>query len=195
MDNSLKIFINNYDILKKVFFLGFVSVTLLFCILNLKNIFADENTDRTIFIAYDSYTLNDEEDFRTSKDVIYQIAKYYSLRDDTTVKLQSYGSINGNPIEINKENLKVSIDDYLSNVKLESENLMSNHYLAISDGFTQIAENVNISNSEFYLISPLNINIDESSEIKLNNLLGRNFILFLGLILKFEVIILKSFFL
>ena len=170
MDNSLKIFINNYDILKKVFFLGFVSVTLLFCILNLKNIFADENTDRTIFIAYDSYTLNDEEDFRTSKDVIYQIAKYYSLRDDTTVKLQSYGSINGNPIEINKENLKVSIDDYLSNVKLESENLMSNHYLAISDGFTQIAENVNISNSEFYLISPLNINIDESSEIKLNNL-------------------------
>ena len=58
MDNSLKIFINNYDILKKVFFLGFVSVTLLFCILNLKNIFADENTDRTIFIAYDSYTLN-----------------------------------------------------------------------------------------------------------------------------------------
>ena len=170
MDNSLKIFINNYDILKKVFFLGFVSVTLLFCILNLKNIFADENTDRTIFIAYDSYTLNDEEDFRTSKDVIYQIAKYYSLRDDTTVKLQSYGSINGNPIQINKENLKVSIDDYLSKVKLESENLMSNHYLAISDGFTQIAENVNISNSEFYLISPLNINIDESSEIKLNNL-------------------------
>ena len=170
MDNSLKIFINNYDILKKVFFLGFVSVTLLFCILNIKNIFADEKTDRTIFIAYDSYTLNDDEDFRTSKDVIYQIAKYYSLRDDTTVKLQSYGSINGNPIEINKENLKVSIDDYLSNVKLESENLMSNHYLAISDGFTQIAENVNISNSEFYLISPLNINIDESSEIKLNNL-------------------------
>ena len=42
MDNSLKIFINNYDILKKVFFLGFVSVTLLFCILNLKNIFADD---------------------------------------------------------------------------------------------------------------------------------------------------------
>ena len=80
--------------------------------------------------------------------------------------LQSYGTTNGNPIKINKENIKISIDDYLSNVNSESDNLMSNHYLAISDGFTQIAENVNVSNSEFYLISPLNINIDESSEIK-----------------------------
>ena len=53
MDNSLKIFINYYDILKKVFFLGFVSVTLLFCILNIKSIFADENTEKTIFLAYD----------------------------------------------------------------------------------------------------------------------------------------------
>ncbi|MQF97662.1 MAG: hypothetical protein FI682_05370 [SAR202 cluster bacterium] len=170
MDNSLKIFINYYDILKKVFFLGFVSVTLLFCILNIKTIFADENTDKTIFIAFDSYTLNDEEDFRTSREVIYQIANYYSLKDDTSVMLQSYGTTNGNPIKINKENIKISIDDYLSNVNSESDNLISNHYLAISDGFTQIAENVNVSNSEFYLISPLNINIDESSETKLNNL-------------------------
>ena len=170
MDNSLKIFINYYDILKKVFFLGFVLVTLLFWILNIKSIFADENTDKTIFVAYDLQNLNDAEDFRTSKEVIYQIANYYLLHDDTSVILQSYGSMNQNSIEINRENIKLSIDDYLSNLESESEGLISNHYLAISDGFTQIAENVNVSNSKLYLISPLNINIDEPSEIKLKNL-------------------------
>ncbi len=170
MDNSLKIFINYYDILKKVFFLGFVLVTLLFWILNINSIFADENTEKTIFVAYDLQNLNDAEDFRTSKEVIYQISNYYLLHDDTSVILQSYGSMNQNSIEINRENIKLSIDDYLSNLESESEGLISNHYLAISDGFTQIAENVNVSNSKLYLISPLNINIDEPSEIKLKNL-------------------------
>ena len=171
MDNSLKIFINYYDILKKVFFLGFVSVTLLFCILNIKSIFADENTEKTIFLAYDLHNLNDAEDFRTSKEVIYQIANYYLLHGDTSVILQSYGSINLNSIEINRENIKLSIDDYLSKLESESEGLISNHYLAISDGFTQIAENVNISNSKFYLISPLNINVDEGSQVSTGDLL------------------------
>ena len=128
MDNSLKIFINYYDILKKVFFLGFVSVTLLFCILNIKSIFADENTEKTIFLAYDLHNLNDAEDFRTSKEVIYQIANYYLLHGDTSVILQSYGSINLNSIEINRENIKLSIDDYLSKLESESEGLISNHY-------------------------------------------------------------------
>ena len=170
MDNSLKIFINYYDILKKVFFLGFVLVTLLFWILNINSIFADENTEKTIFVAYDLQNLNDAEDFRTSKEVIYQISNYYLLHDDTSVILQSYGSMNQNSIEINRENIKLSIDNYLSQLESESEGLIPNHYLAISDGFTQIAENVNVSNSKLYLISPLNINIDEPSEIKLKNL-------------------------
>ena len=47
----------------------------------------------------------------------------------------------------------------------------SNHYLSLSEGFTFFAENSNINNSTFYLISPLNLNLDiESVETKLLNL-------------------------
>ena len=60
MNNSLKIFINYYDILSKIFFLGLAFFAILFYILNTSQIFAEEETDTTIFIAYDTDNLNDE---------------------------------------------------------------------------------------------------------------------------------------
>ena len=64
MNNSLKIYINYYDILSKIFFLGLVFFAILFYILNTSQIFAEEETDTTIFIAYDTDNLNDNEDYQ-----------------------------------------------------------------------------------------------------------------------------------
>ena len=155
MNNSLKIFINYYDILSKIFFLGLVFFAILFYILNTSHIFAEEETDSTIFIAYDTDNLNDNEDYKTSKDIILQIANYYSIKKNVSVIIQSYGSMNGETLKIDEENVNLSIEEFLFRIdkKLNSDN--PNHYLAISDGFTQIAENKNVSNSKFYLISPL----------------------------------------
>ena len=171
MNNSLKIFINYYDILSKIFFLGLVFFAILFYILNTSHIFAEEETDSTIFIAYDTDNLNDNEDYKTSKDIILQIANYYSIKENVSVIIQSYGSMNGERLKIDEENVNLSIEEFLFRIdkKLNSDN--PNHYLAISDGFTQIAENKNVSNSKFYLISPLKTGtLEDSSNIKLNNL-------------------------
>ena len=171
MNNSLKIYINYYDILSKIFFLGLAFFAILFYILNTSQIFAEEETDTTIFIAYDTDNLNDNEDYKTSKDIILQIANYYSIKENVSVIIQSYGSMNGEALKIDEENVNLSIEEFLFRIdkKLDSDN--PNHYLAISDGFTQIAENKNVSNSKFYLISPLKTGtLEDSANIKLNNL-------------------------
>ena len=103
MNNSLKIYINYYDILSKIFFLGLVFFAILFYILNTSQIFAEEETDTTIFIAYDTDNLNDNEDYKTSKDIILQIANYYSIKENVSVIIQSYGSMNGERLKIDEE--------------------------------------------------------------------------------------------
>ncbi|MDG2100760.1 MAG: hypothetical protein P8K05_00215 [Dehalococcoidia bacterium] len=138
----------------------------------LDDLYAEENDEKsTVFLAYDINALNDDDDLSTSKDILLQISNYFLLDSTKIVVLQGYGQTNFNPIILSRENLMQEVDSFF-NAMISKKNLdASNHYLAISDGFTNIAENINISDSEFFLISPIKIkNLDESTQIKLDNL-------------------------
>ena len=73
------IFINYYDILSKIFFLGLAFFAILFYILNTSQIFAEEATDTTIFIAYDTDNLNDN-DIKTLDAIIKTALRIKEIR-------------------------------------------------------------------------------------------------------------------
>jgi len=164
----------NYDrLFIKFLSFGIFSIMIFissFTELNVLN--AEDKTEKsTVFLSFDINAFNEEEDFLTSKDIILQISNYFLLDSTKTVILQGYGQTNFNPISLTKQNLSQEIDTFFNTMKLNNNLEASNHYLAISDGFTKIAENINISDSDFYLISPIRIkNLNESTQIKLDNL-------------------------
>ena len=149
-----------------------VFLMILISFVSLNDLYAEENDEKsTVFLAYDINALNDDKDLSTSKDILLQISNYFLLDSTKIVVLQGYGQTNFNPITLSRENLIKEIDSFF-NTMISKNNLdASNHYIAISDGFTKIAENINISDSELFLISPIKIkNLDESTQIKLDNL-------------------------
>ena len=173
MKHSLeKLFIYDHLFLK-FFTFGIISIVILISsFIELNTILAEEKDEKsTIFLAYDLDIFNDERDLLASKDIILQISNYFLLDKSKTVVLQGYGQTNFNSITLSSENLNKKVDDFINTMKRNSNLESSNHYLAISNGYTKIAENINISDSEFYLISPIRIdNLDEPTQIKLNNL-------------------------
>lgn len=173
MKHSLKK-IFTYDLLFSKFLnYGIFSILMiLISFVSLNDLYAEENDEKsTVFLAYDINALNDDKDLSTSKDILLQISNYFLLDSTKIVVLQGYGQTNFNPITLSRENLIKEIDSFF-NTMISKNNLdASNHYIAISDGFTKIAENINISDSELFLISPIKIkNLDESTQIKLDNL-------------------------
>jgi len=174
MKHSLKK-IFNYDHLLSMFFSIGIILIIIISISSFieSNILLAEEKDEksTVFLAYDVNIFNDEKDLLASKDIILQISNYFLLDKSKTVVLQGYGQNNFNPITLSSKNLDQEVDNFIKTMKLHSNLQPSNHYLAISDGFTKIVENINILDSDFFLISPIRIdNLDETTQIKLDNL-------------------------
>lgn len=144
----------------------------IFLIQSENKLFADDTSkvEKISFIAFD-VNYEDEIDFSYSKDILTQIVKFHSLESNETIFLQPYGQKSYPYIEIKKDEIDTQIDDFFKNLPDEPEEISSNHYLVISEGFTKIAELIDTSNSNFYIISNLNLSDSEnSSEIKLKNL-------------------------
>jgi len=156
--------------------LGAYAIILLFSFVMLipfeNKLFADEAplVDKISFVAFD-VNYEDEIDFSYSKDVLTQIVKFHLLESNESIIIQPYGKKSYPSIEINKNQVDIQLNDFFKNLPDESEGITSNHYLVISEGFTKIAEIVDTSKSNFYLISNLNLsNSEGSSETKLKNL-------------------------
>lgn len=136
------------------------------------NLFADDTplVDKISFIAFD-VNHEDEIDFSYSKDVLTQIVKFHLLESNQSIIIQPYGKKSYPSIEINKNEVDIQLNNFFKNLPDESEEITSNHYLVISEGFTKIAEIADTSKSNFYLISNLNLSDSEDSSVtKLNNL-------------------------
>lgn len=136
------------------------------------NLFADDTplVDKISFIAFD-VNHEDEIDFSYSKDVLTQIVKFHLLESNQSIVIQPYGKKSYPSIEINKNEVDIQLNNFFKNLPDESEEITSNHYLVISEGFTKIAEIADTSKSNFYLISNLNLSDSEDSSVtKLNNL-------------------------
>ncbi|MDC0252596.1 hypothetical protein OAK52_00350 [Chloroflexi bacterium] len=155
----------------KIILIFIFMFSLIFFTTNPNNIFADENLKEKItFIAFD-INYEDEVDFSISKDILNQIVRIHTLNASETVILQPYGKNSYPFIDIKKDEIDEKINKFFTDLPVEDENQYSNHYLVISEAFTKIAELVDTTNSNFYMISNLRLSdLEESSEVKLKNL-------------------------
>tara|TARA_Y100000590_G_scaffold97644_1_gene111125 strand:- start:4035 stop:6089 length:2055 start_codon:yes stop_codon:yes gene_type:complete len=182
--------ISNFNAFSKVFFKLLLIVFICNLIFEDSTIInADENSkEKTVFLAFDM-NYKDQEELETSKDIINQILKYYSKNLNVEVVFQPYGSKSYDPQIITLDNHESILSEFFNSNSKESYDLFSNHYLIISEAFTKIAENLDTTDSELFIISNLRINkSEEYSRVKLSNLSD----LYLSSGIKFNVMSLQS---
>ena len=139
-----------------------------------EKIFAlDMSKNENIVIAVDKVSLNDPIEFSITKDLLnHMVNVYVNDKTNNSIEIIGYGERVYQTIKIDKsKDINTQTESFLNELFKINHRGSSNHYLSISEGFTFFAENSNINNSTFYLISPLNLNLDiESVETKLLNL-------------------------
>ena len=139
-----------------------------------EKIFAlDMNKNENIVIAVDKVSLNDPIEFSITKDLLnHMVNVYVNDKTNNSIEIIGYGERIYQTIKIDKsKDINTQTKLFLNELYKINHRGSSNHYLSLSEGFTFFAENANINNSTFYLISPLNLNLDiESVETKLLNL-------------------------
>ena len=139
-----------------------------------EEIFAlDLDKSKNIVIAVDKVSLNDTVEFSITKDLIqHMVNVYVNDKNNESIEIIGYGELIYQTVIIDKsKDINSQIELFLNELYKINHRGSSNHYLSFSEGFTFFAENENINNSTFYLISPLNLNLDiESVETKLLNL-------------------------
>ena len=170
-----KIIKHNFVFLYRVIITSF----LLLCIILLfsnseEKIFAlDMSKNENIVIAVDKVSLNDPIEFSITQDLLHHIVNVYvNDKNNKSIEIIGYGELVYKTISIDKsKDIHSQIQLFLDELYKINHRGSSNHYLSLSEGFTFFAENSTINNSSFYLISPLNLNLDiESVETKLLNL-------------------------
>ena len=139
-----------------------------------EKIFAlDMSKNENIVIAVDKVSLNDPIEFSITKDLLnHMVNVYVNDKTNNSIEIIGYGERIYQTIKIDKsKDINTQTKLFLNELYKINHRGSSNHYLSLSEGFTFFAENSNINNSTFYLISPLNLNLDiESVETKLLNL-------------------------
>ena len=170
-----KIIMHNFVFLYRVIITSF----LLSCIILLfsnseEKIFAlDMSKNENIVIAVDKVSLNDPVEFSITEDLLHHMVNVYvNDKNNKSIEIIGYGELVYKTISIDKsKDINSQIQLFLNELYKINHRGSSNHYLSLSEGFTFFAENSTIDNSSFYLISPLNLNLDiESVETKLLNL-------------------------